>query len=95
MTIKTKTCSCCKALLPFDSFYNAAATKDGKMYTCKDCCRAYRREYILPALRGRGKARVLPAWVQGLITEPVRIPAKVINIKDRLAVVGGKRRAQS
>ena len=41
-TLADKTCTGCKASLPFSSFGIKSSAKDGLMHRCKDCTREYR-----------------------------------------------------
>jgi hypothetical protein len=94
-------CSKCGRSKPSSEFYRNAHRKQGFTVACKDCMRDYRREYILPALRGRGKARVMPDWVEDLVRKPKTLPGKLIRFEDYVdrktgevhqrAVVGGKK----
>jgi NAD-dependent SIR2 family protein deacetylase len=97
----TLQCSKCGRSKPASEFNRSNTTKRGHAAYCRDCAREYRQEYILPALRGRGKARVMPAWVEDLIHKPKTLPGKLIRFEDYVdkvtgevhsrAVVGGKR----
>lgn len=84
MTVFIKKCSRCKHNLYSYDFNLNRHTRDGRQAYCKDCQQQYGREYILPALRGRGARKVLPSWVKGLVSPPVKLPAKVIHIRQYL-----------
>jgi hypothetical protein len=94
-------CGKCGRSKPQSEFYQSRTSKRGWCTVCKDCQREYRREYILPALRGRGHARVMPAWVEDLVRKPKTLPGKLIRFEDYVdrktgevhhrAVVGGKK----
>jgi hypothetical protein len=82
MKSNTKTCGDCGKVLPHSAFYQSSLIADGFRCYCKECEKAYRREYILPALRGRGKARVMPDWVMSMLDKPKVIERKVIRLEE-------------
>jgi len=97
----TMQCGKCGRSKPQSEFNRANTSKRGYQTNCRECQREYRREYILPALRGRGKARVMPVWVEDLVRKPKTLPGKLIRFEDYVdnrtgevhnrAVVGSKR----
>jgi hypothetical protein len=96
-----KTCGDCGKHLPLSNFCRNNGNHDGLSWSCGECRKAYYREYMLPAIRGRGKACVMPDWVSMMISKPTKIPAKVIKLEDyvnkdhghevRCVVAGGKK----
>lgn len=44
MEPQTKTCSCCKKILPLEDFHKSKKDKDGRFYECKSCHNEYRRK---------------------------------------------------
>lgn len=89
-------CSRCKAIKYKAYFAYCDKSPSKRQSYCKECQRAYYREYIVPALRGRGFNRVLPSWLRKVVMPPVSIPGKVIVLQTyrdgqhlrRRAVVG-------
>lgn len=82
MSKEVKRCSYCHSEKSLSFFAKSSWSSDGHQTYCKLCKREYYREYILPALRGRGHNRVLPAWVKGLVRPPEFLPSKVIRLQD-------------
>ena len=62
---------------------NPAKFNPSRFHRCRDCETQYRREYILPALRGRGAARALPLWVETLMHgRTLNPPHNVVVLKE-------------
>ena len=74
-------CSKCGKEKDASEFHANRSSRRGKQAYCIGCQRDYQREYILPALRGRGKNRTLPAWAADLVMRrPIYTPAKVLHL---------------
>ena len=61
---------------------NPAKFNPSRFHQCRDCETQYRREYILPALRGVGKARALPSWVETLMHGRTLRSGNVISLRE-------------
>ena len=53
--IASKCCNVCKMEKPLTEFYRNHNKKDGHSYTCKECHRAYMKEY-----KAKNKAKINP-----------------------------------
>lgn len=86
-----KQCSRCADFKMTLNFAVSRSAPDGLQYYCKLCQQQYYREYIVLALRGRGKAHVLPEWLRGLVRPPVELPGKVIRLVDYINPVSNRK----
>lgn len=87
----TKICSRCGFVLAIDMFHYSNTSADGCQPYCKTCKQDYYREYIVPALRGRGNDHVLPAWLKTLVKPPLELPGKVIRLADYIDPASDKK----
>lgn len=57
-TISEKRCSHCGKTLPVEKFYRSKQSKDGYMYSCKDCVNESKRRGVEDKRRKREEARL-------------------------------------